>query len=124
MLISPLRFSLDGMVYPDFVPVSNVSVARLAQVEEEISRALAQKASRLIDTSAVRSPERVHIYVCTHGSRDCRCGDVGEPLYQAINKEIARRKVRNVKVARVAHIGGHKWAGNALVYRDDGKADW
>lgn len=72
--------------------------------------------------------------MCTHGSRDCRCGDLGEPLYQALVKEARRRKLGGemgdaeaedgVRIARVGHIGGHKWAGNALVYHEDGRADW
>ena len=77
-------------------------------------------------------PQRTHIFVCTHRTRDCRCGDIGEPLYDALLHEIKRRKLGGelksgtdgVRIARVAHIGGHKWAGNALVYRSDGVGDW
>ncbi|KAK4054199.1 hypothetical protein OIV83_001225 [Microbotryomycetes sp. JL201] len=123
--------SLYGMLYPDFVPVENVSLEALEKVKKDLATTLEQPKDAL-DTRFPPNKSKVHIYVCTHGTRDCRCGDLGEPLYQALVNDIKRRKLggelvdgsEGVRVARVAHIGGHKFAGNALVFRDDGKCDW
>lgn len=53
--------------------------------------------------------EQVEIVVCTHGSRDCRCGDKGGALVDALKEEIGRRGLEGkVKVGEVAHVGGHK----------------
>jgi hypothetical protein len=57
----------------------------------------------------------VHLYVCTHGERDCRCGTHGTALADALREEVWRRR-RNeqggiwdrVVVGEVAHVGGHK----------------
>lgn len=70
-----------------------------------------------------KKTEEAHLYVCTHGARDCRCGVVGEELKEKMREEVRRHEVRvlgqgskKVKVFGVSHIGGHKWAANALVY--------
>lgn len=48
------------------------------------------------------------ILVCTHGSRDCRCGDIGGDLVQSL-RETARKRGIDVKVTECSHVGGHKW---------------
>lgn len=48
------------------------------------------------------------VLVCTHGSRDCRCAERGVPLVQALREE-------GLDVREVAHVGGHRWAANALL---------
>ncbi|WWC72821.1 uncharacterized protein I206_106785 [Kwoniella pini CBS 10737] len=56
------------------------------------------------------------ILVCTHGSRDCRCSDRGGPLVQALKEEVERRGVGDkVKINEIAHVGGHKYAANAIL---------
>ena len=61
------------------------------------------------------SPSDVHLYVCTHGARDCRCGDTGGAVARTIRAELDRRRQRDasdpstrIKLAEVAHVGGHK----------------
>ncbi|KAH9919493.1 Sucrase/ferredoxin-like-domain-containing protein [Epithele typhae] len=59
----------------------------------------------------------LHLYVCTHGSRDCRCGDQGSAVARALRNEVARRGLGgDVFVGDVAHVGGHKYAANVLVF--------
>ncbi|WVO15863.1 hypothetical protein L204_103525 [Cryptococcus depauperatus] len=56
------------------------------------------------------------ILICTHGSRDCRCRDKGGPLVDTLKAEISRRGLESiVKVGEVAHVGGHKYAANAIL---------
>lgn len=60
----------------------------------------------------------VLLLVCTHGSRDCRCGDTGGKLVRALQEELERRKKRwlgiqwlywsGVTIGEIAHVGGHK----------------
>jgi hypothetical protein len=54
--------------------------------------------------------ETVHLLVCTHTARDCRCGVLGGAFVQALREAVER--VRNVKIkikiGEVAHVGGHK----------------
>lgn len=69
------------------------------------------------------SAEEVHLYVCTHGARDCRCGDIGGDVVRSIRNEITRRleldpsePVSRVRVGEVGHVGGHQYAANLLVF--------
>lgn len=47
------------------------------------------------------------ILVCTHGSRDCRCSNLGGALVQTLRSEISKRNLE-VNVREIAHVGGHK----------------
>ncbi|KAG8892894.1 hypothetical protein FRC01_013896, partial [Tulasnella sp. 417] len=61
--------------------------------------------------------DEVHFYVCTHGSRDCRCGDVGADVADTLREEVAKLPPSSrVRISEVAHVGGHVWAANVLVY--------
>jgi hypothetical protein len=51
----------------------------------------------------------LYIYVCTHAARDCRCGDIGGSVVEALRKEIDRRRLTSVvKLGETGHVGGHK----------------
>ncbi|KAI0324073.1 hypothetical protein GY45DRAFT_1331926 [Cubamyces sp. BRFM 1775] len=70
-----------------------------------------------------REPEvaldrRLHLYVCTHGSRDCRCGEGGGAVARALRRELDKRGLgeKDVVLGEVAHVGGHKYAANVLAY--------
>jgi hypothetical protein len=58
--------------------------------------------------SATSEPTNHEILVCTHGSRDCRCSDIGGDLVLAVRHEVVKRGV-DVKVTECAHVGGHKY---------------
>jgi len=59
----------------------------------------------------------IHLYVCTHGQRDCRCRDTGGAVYEALVRGVESRGLSDkVKVGGVAHVGGHKFAANVLVF--------
>ncbi|GAA5924077.1 hypothetical protein JCM3775_005589 [Rhodotorula graminis] len=140
--------SYSATLYPDFLDFPSLSLSTLDAFEAQylalppapsfpVSSAASTSAP---PTASSSSPSpRTHIFVCTHTTRDCRCGDLGEPLYAALVRERQRRRrgganaveggeLREgddgVRVARVAHVGGHKWAANALVYREGGGCDW
>ncbi|KAI0628520.1 hypothetical protein C8Q77DRAFT_1035683, partial [Trametes polyzona] len=53
---------------------------------------------------------RLHLYVCTHGARDCRCGEGGGEVRRALRRELAKRGLgaEDVVLGEVAHVGGHK----------------
>jgi len=60
-------------------------------------------------------PEEIHMYVCTHGARDCRCGTIGGDVFRALRREVTRRAeldpsgvVGRVVVGEVGHVGGHQ----------------
>lgn len=49
------------------------------------------------------------VLVCTHGSRDCRCGETGGEVVRALKMEIEAKALQErVSIREVAHVGGHK----------------
>ncbi|KAI9199772.1 Sucrase/ferredoxin-like-domain-containing protein [Polychytrium aggregatum] len=61
----------------------------------------------------------IDLYVCTHGERDCRCGDLGRPLFTKLKQATATRA--DIRVFQISHIGGHKYAGNVIAFPS---GDW
>ena len=57
-----------------------------------------------------------HVFVCVHMARDERCGSCGPPLLAAIEAAVATRGLDDVTVRATSHVGGHKYAGNVIVY--------
>ena len=57
-----------------------------------------------------------HVFVCVHMARDERCGNCGPPLLAAMEAAVAERGLDDVSVRATSHVGGHKYAGNVIVY--------
>lgn len=71
------------------------------------------------------------ILICGHGGRDMRCG-IMRPVLQAEFERVLRRKgfttngdsstenkfdgPAHANIASISHIGGHKYAGNVIIY--------
>ena len=79
----------DGYLYPSFEKVEGLSLSTLDAFEERLLRLLENP----LDPLPVPEDASSHIYVCVHATRDCRCGDIGEALYQDILRFIRRKKV-------------------------------
>lgn len=60
-----------------------------------------------------------YVLVCSHASRDKRCGYCGpiiaNEILNYIDSHVSELKHRYV-VTRVSHVGGHKYAANVIVY--------
>ncbi|KAF4397351.1 hypothetical protein G4B88_027091 [Cannabis sativa] len=58
-----------------------------------------------------------YVFVCAHGNRDKRCGVCGPVLIEKFKEEIESRGLTDqVIVNACSHIGGHKYAGNLIIY--------
>lgn len=55
------------------------------------------------------------VFVCIHAARDERCGRCGPPVLEAVRRGCAAEGL-DVTVRATSHVGGHKYAGNLLVY--------
>lgn len=81
----------------------------------------AQKASLTRDeTKAAALPQaqdvtKPTVLICGHGGRDERCGVLGPLLQSAFRRELQRRSI-DADVGLISHIGGHKYAGNVIMY--------
>jgi hypothetical protein len=80
-----------------------------------------QKAKLVRDESAASKLPRAEpitkpvILICGHGGRDQRCGILGPILQSSFRTELQRRGIE-AEVAQISHIGGHKYAGNVIIY--------
>ena len=57
-----------------------------------------------------------HVFVCVHAARDERCGRCGPPLLAALTAAVESAGLEGVTVRATSHVGGHKYAGNVLLY--------
>lgn len=75
-----------------------------------------QAASRLYSsTYYVRRLLQPLILVCGHGARDSRCGVMGPLLLEQFDATCKDLNI-SFRSALITHIGGHKFAGNVIVY--------
>jgi hypothetical protein len=88
--------------------IPDISLENLDLVEKTIQSHLR---GPLTDLTA----EDVHVYVCTHGARDCRCGERGGRVLEALQEAVRSERNRHpdgpanrIKVGAVGHVGGHK----------------
>ncbi|KAG1758768.1 Sucrase/ferredoxin-like-domain-containing protein [Suillus occidentalis] len=112
------EYHLTAFAHPRGKLEATVSMDNIDEVGERL-RAHAEGVSGVTSSNS----DDVHLYVCTHGARDCRCGDTGGAVAQAIRDELRKRRDSDpsdpstcIKLAEVAHVGGHKYAANLLVY--------
>lgn len=59
--------------------------------------------------------DEIFLFVCTHKSRDARCGYCGPILVDLFQQKIARLGHR-VNIFPCSHFGGHVYAANLLVF--------
>jgi len=57
-----------------------------------------------------------HVFVCVHAARDDRCGRCGPPLIEALEAAVEREGLNDVEIRATSHVGGHKYAGNVIIY--------
>lgn len=58
-----------------------------------------------------------YVFVCCHAAKDLRCGTCGPPLVERFKHEIELSGLkRKVFVYPCSHLGGHKYAGNVIIF--------
>jgi hypothetical protein len=75
-------------------------------------RLLEQALNGQMSLPAQRIPEKQVILLCTHGKRDLSCAKFGEEVLRAL-KALAGPELG---IWEGTHIGGHRFAGTAVVY--------
>jgi (2Fe-2S) ferredoxin len=102
----------DLLVFPDAIRYLGVREADLpALVEDHL---VGNRVSERIPHERLMGQ---HIFVCVHAERDARCGACGPSLVEAFMVELeARGLTGQVAVRCTSHVGGHRFAGNVLIY--------
>lgn len=104
---------LDLLVFPEAVRIAGVDAASWPAVLAEVTESP--------PPATVGSPAREPltgrwVFVCIHAARDERCGRCGPPLLEALRSACAEAGLDDVTVRATSHVGGHKYAGNVIIY--------
>ncbi|GMJ05009.1 hypothetical protein like AT4G26620 [Hibiscus trionum] len=102
----------DVLIFPDMIRYRRLTHFDVDTFVEEV---LVKNGEWLPGT-----PEKLQgsfVFVCSHGSRDRRCGVCGPPLVSRFKEEIVLHGLQDrVSVSPCSHIGGHKYAGNVIIF--------
>lgn len=99
--------SYRGILYslnkaPYTMPV--ISKSSLPELSSVMPRSFQSFGALGAPTDRLSMSKTLDVYVCTHGARDCRCGDIGSDLVRALRATAPP----DVRVFDIAHVGGHK----------------
>jgi (2Fe-2S) ferredoxin len=114
------------LVFPDMIRYTNVNADNVEQVVNDVAN------KNVLNTTFKKEKlEGAQIFICAHANKDMRCGICGPRLYQSFIEKLPQSSYADKPVAirRVSHIGGHKFAGNLIIYQYSNKTrkvfgDW
>ena len=106
--------SLTERLFEGLAAMTSANASTGTQVTGEVDTL--QQIRDVLFTDATVTEERVgddgHIIVCTHGQRDCRCGDRGGALVDSLLSHTgnltSNTSMPSVRIGEVAHVGQHK----------------
>ncbi|MDX1660220.1 MAG: sucrase/ferredoxin-like family protein [Gemmatimonadota bacterium] len=102
---------LDLVVFPDGIRYRGVDEARWEGILRDHV-----EGDAISDVAPREAVEERWIVVCAHGERDERCGECGPPLIDALREAVEEAGIETVRVRATSHVGGHKYAGNVIVF--------
>ena len=103
----------EFLIFPDFKKIMVDSELELETiVNNYYSKSDSQNVCDLVGMA--------YILVCTHSERDLRCGSLGPLIIDAFQEIIKSKGLMDkVFVFGISHVGGHKFAGNCIVYHSN-----
>ncbi|KAF5175996.1 Sucrase/ferredoxin-like family protein [Thalictrum thalictroides] len=103
----------DVLIFPEMIKYKNLTHETVNGFVEDV---LVKGTNWTVGSS----PEKLtgfHVFVCAHANRDKRCGVCGPVLVEKLKEEIELRGLKDqILVSPCSHIGGHKYAGNVIVF--------
>ncbi|CAE7691759.1 Altered inheritance of mitochondria protein 32 [Symbiodinium microadriaticum] len=120
-LVEATSTSEEGcvLVFPDYI---RCDIGRDGTGIPELVRYLTGDQSA---GSSVQDIEDAFAFVCAHTKRDERCGHCGPRLVESATRLVKTGAAPAMQVRKCSHVGGHKYAGNIIIYsgkasKDDG----
>ncbi|XP_012071049.1 uncharacterized protein LOC105633115 isoform X2 [Jatropha curcas] len=102
----------DVLIFPDMIRYRRLTHFDVDTFVEEV---LVKDGEWLPGTPEILKGS--YVFVCSHGSRDRRCGVCGPALVSKFKEEIELHGLQGkVSVSPCSHIGGHKYAGNVIIF--------
>ncbi|AOW02912.1 Sucraseferredoxin-like protein [Yarrowia lipolytica] len=71
-----------------------------------------------------KNTKRAYVLLCSHKTVDKRCAITSKILKKEFDAQLRDKQIHDVEVAFVSHVGGHKFAANALIYLSTGESIW
>ncbi|CAF2273966.1 BnaA04g10370D [Brassica napus] len=105
----------DVLIFPDMVRYKGIKDTEVESFFEDV----------LVNGKPWRSgrEEKISgtfVFVCTHASRDKRCGVCGPVILERFVQEIGSRGLSDqISLKRCSHVGQHKYAGNIIIFSPD-----
>ncbi|KAK7045714.1 hypothetical protein VNI00_007547 [Paramarasmius palmivorus] len=97
------------------IDIPTISIQNMDDIEQELRQR--------VENPIGLSTDQIHLFVCSHMARDCRCGEKGGAFVKALRAEVDKRKAldpsgpyNRFKIGEVAHVGQHKFAPNLLIH--------
>ncbi|GAB5587009.1 hypothetical protein Unana1_01909 [Umbelopsis nana] len=125
--------STDIIVLPDNILVANVTPANVAQFYDLfLATPLPTKTNTDLpdlkghtEFSVMKNMYTSMILICSHRRRDKRCGVTAPILAQEFDHVLRQKDIHEgeggAALVMVSHIGGHKFAGNVILYTHEGR---
>ena len=118
---------LSAYLFPSFRYVPKIEPD--AQGLESFIQTYVEEHSPTANSVPITMPT---VFICGHGGRDKRCGIMGPLLQSEFETQLRRVGIpttnsppaldegsaveSKARVGLISHIGGHKWAGNVIIY--------
>jgi hypothetical protein len=128
--------SVDAFIKAYILPSQlHQSHDRLSRSEKNVLMRQPETQRRFV---GARKINEILVLICGHGGRDVRCGTIGPILQQEFEEKLQRQNIAllrdppvaeaaevnidvegytpTARVGLISHVGGHKWAGNVIIY--------
>ncbi|KAF1323181.1 Thioredoxin-like fold, partial [Globisporangium splendens] len=117
-----LADSHDVLVFPENIRIHDVSKSNIEALVGEGVRNAESLPQALENLNLRYSPieQGFHMLACAHANRDFRCACAGPKMLQWLD-EIATDAKIPLHLWAASHYGGHRYAGNCVVYPS---GDW
>ncbi|CAE8585082.1 unnamed protein product, partial [Polarella glacialis] len=89
----------------------------------ELSKQELQRLAKSRLAAAQPDIEDSFAFICAHAKRDDRCGTCGPALFHATAQLKREGRAPAIQVRKCSHVGGHKYAGNVIVFSGKGCSD-
>ncbi len=126
---SDTREETTCLLFPDGIRIDGVSPSNVHQLYNDflnpspshsVPSDLLKRSHTTFTLHQIKNPT---ILICGHQNRDARCGLVAPILHAHITHFLSLHD-KAANVYYVSHVGGHKFAGNLVVYDPDGGGIW
>ncbi|KAL2529000.1 Sucrase/ferredoxin-like family protein [Forsythia ovata] len=105
----------DVLVFPEMIIYRGVKDSDVDRFVEDVL-----VNGKLLASGVQEFLTGTYVFVCAHNNRDRRCGVCGPVLIEKFKEEIVTKDLQSqVVVTACSHVGGHKYAGNVIIFSAD-----